>query len=66
MSNATHDMLDVEETTRLTYEGYIRNHIRPLLGELAPRRHGAIRGVDQRLPVTPEHGCPVGGGIALG
>src|SRR5215207_1302076 len=27
-------VLDVEPTTRVTYEGYIRNHIRPVLGEL--------------------------------
>jgi integrase len=32
------DVLDVEPTTRLTYEGYIRNHIRPLLGELSLAR----------------------------
>ncbi|NLT54989.1 MAG: tyrosine-type recombinase/integrase [Actinomycetales bacterium] len=28
------EVLDVEETTRDSYQGYIRNHIRPLLGEL--------------------------------
>jgi hypothetical protein len=28
------DVLDVEVTTRTSYEGYIRNHIRPLLGKL--------------------------------
>ena len=27
-------VLDVEPTTRSTYEAYIRNHIRPVLGEL--------------------------------
>ena len=28
------ELLDVDVTTRKSYEGYIRNHIRPLLGEL--------------------------------
>ncbi len=28
------DVLDVDVTTRTSYEGYIRNHIRPLLGKL--------------------------------
>jgi integrase/DNA-binding transcriptional regulator YhcF (GntR family) len=28
------DVLDVDVTTRKSYEGYIRNHIRPLLGKL--------------------------------
>lgn len=28
-------VLDVEPTTRVSYEGYIRNHIRPVLGELS-------------------------------
>jgi integrase len=28
------ELLDVEPTTRASYEGYIRNHIRPLLGDL--------------------------------
>jgi len=28
------EVLDVEMTTRYTYEAYLRNHIRPLLGEL--------------------------------
>jgi integrase len=28
------EVLAVERTTRITYEGYVRNHIRPLLGEL--------------------------------
>jgi len=28
------ELLDVEGTTRTSYEGYIRNHIRPLLGTL--------------------------------
>lgn len=32
------EVLDVEPTTRSTYEGYIRNHIRPLLGDLAVGR----------------------------
>jgi integrase len=32
------ELLDVELTTRNTYEGYIRNHIRPLLGDLALSR----------------------------
>lgn len=32
------EVLDVEPTTRGTYEGYVRNHIRPLLGELAVGR----------------------------
>ncbi|WP_025616843.1 tyrosine-type recombinase/integrase [Salinispora cortesiana] len=32
------EVLDVETTTRGTYEGYIRNHVRPLLGELAVGR----------------------------
>src|SRR6476660_7379174 len=32
------DVLDVEPTTRTTYEGYIRNHVRPLLGNLALSR----------------------------
>src|SRR5829696_8222672 len=27
-------VLDVEPTTRTTYEGYIRNHVRPVLGRL--------------------------------
>jgi hypothetical protein len=27
-------MLDVEPTTRISYEGYVRNHIRPVLGDL--------------------------------
>ncbi|MGH3844850.1 MAG: tyrosine-type recombinase/integrase [Pseudonocardiaceae bacterium] len=29
------DVLDVDVTTRKSYEGYIRNHIRPLLGKLS-------------------------------
>lgn len=32
------EVLDVEPTTRGAYEGYVRNHIRPLLGELAVGR----------------------------
>jgi hypothetical protein len=28
------ELLDIDETTRSTYEGFIRNHTRPLLGEL--------------------------------
>jgi integrase len=32
------EVLDVEPTTRSTYEGYIRNHIRPLLGDLSVGR----------------------------
>ena len=28
------ELLDVDRTTRKSYEGYIRNHIRPLLGEM--------------------------------
>jgi hypothetical protein len=32
------EVLDVEPTTRHTYEGYIRNHIWPLLGDLAVGR----------------------------
>jgi integrase len=32
------ELLDVERTTRSTYEGYIRNHIRPLLGNLVVGR----------------------------
>jgi integrase len=32
------EVLDIEPTTRHTYEGYIRNHIRPLLGVLAVGR----------------------------
>lgn len=28
-------MLDVEPTTRVSYEGYVRNHIRPVLGDLS-------------------------------
>lgn len=32
------EVLDVEPTTRGTYEGYIRNHILPLLGDLAVGR----------------------------
>jgi integrase len=32
------ELLDVEQTTRHTYEGYIRNHVRPLLGGLAVGR----------------------------
>lgn len=32
------EVLDVEPTTRGTYEGYIRNHVRPLLGDLAVGR----------------------------
>jgi integrase len=32
------EVLDVELTTRGTYEGYIRNHIRPLLGDLPVSR----------------------------
>jgi integrase len=31
-------VLDIEATTRQTYEGYVRNHIRPLLGDLAVGR----------------------------
>jgi integrase len=31
-------VLQVESTTRVTYEGYVRNHIRPLLGDLALSR----------------------------
>src|SRR4051794_4771405 len=34
------ELLNVEATTRHTYEGYIRNHIRPLLGDLAVGRLG--------------------------
>ncbi|MFL6075562.1 MAG: hypothetical protein ACJ73S_19415 [Mycobacteriales bacterium] len=29
------ELIDIEDTTRSTYEGYVRNHIRPLLGELS-------------------------------
>jgi len=29
------EVLDIERTTRQTYEGYVRNQIRPLLGHLA-------------------------------
>jgi integrase len=29
------EVLDVEPTTRNTYDGYIRNHVRPLLGDLS-------------------------------
>ncbi|MGB8255379.1 MAG: tyrosine-type recombinase/integrase [Pseudonocardiaceae bacterium] len=29
------DVLDVDVTTRKSYEGYIRNHVRPLLGKLS-------------------------------
>jgi integrase len=32
------ELIDIEPTTRLTYDGYIRNHIRPLLGALAVGR----------------------------
>ncbi|MFC6023632.1 hypothetical protein ACFP2T_46700 [Plantactinospora solaniradicis] len=32
------EVLDVEPTTRVTYEGYERNHVRPSLGELAVGR----------------------------
>lgn len=32
------EVLDVDRTTRPVYEGYIRNHIRPLLGELGVNR----------------------------
>src|SRR5919199_6862534 len=32
------EVIDIEPTTRQTYEGYIRNHIRPLLGDLAVGR----------------------------
>lgn len=32
------EVIDIEPTTRYTYEGYIRNHIRPLLGDLAVAR----------------------------
>jgi hypothetical protein len=32
------EVLDVEATTRHTYDGYIRNHIRPLLGDLVVGR----------------------------
>jgi integrase len=32
------ELIKIEETTRVTYEAYIRNHIRPLLGELALAR----------------------------
>jgi hypothetical protein len=28
------ELLDVDTTTRKGYEGYIRNHVRPLLGKL--------------------------------
>ena len=28
------ELVDIDETTRVTYEGYARNHIRPLLGHL--------------------------------
>ncbi len=31
-------VIGVEHTTRVSYEGYIRNHIRPLLGDLAVGR----------------------------
>ncbi|MGZ3140943.1 tyrosine-type recombinase/integrase [Lentzea chajnantorensis] len=27
------ELLDVDDTTRISYEGYIRNHVRPLLGK---------------------------------
>ena len=32
------DVLDVDPSTRRTYDGYIRKHIRPLLGELSLTR----------------------------
>lgn len=32
------EVLNVERTTRTTYEGYIQNHIRPLLGNLGVHR----------------------------
>ncbi len=31
-------VIELEDSTRITYEGYIRNHIRPLLGELSVGR----------------------------
>ncbi len=34
------ELITLEPTTRNTYEGYIRNHIRPLLGELPVARLG--------------------------
>jgi integrase len=34
------EVLNVGETTRSTYDGYVRNHIRPLLGDLALSRLG--------------------------
>jgi integrase len=34
------ELIKIEETTHGTYEGYIRNHIRPLLGELPIGRLG--------------------------
>ena len=34
------ELVDIDETTRLTYEGYVRNHIRPLLGDLPVGRLG--------------------------
>ncbi|MHA6796773.1 tyrosine-type recombinase/integrase [Pseudonocardia bannensis] len=55
------EVLDVDVTTRKTYEGYIRNHVRPLLGKLpvgklndeTPRRPGPVRR-DQRTRQAPE------------
>jgi integrase len=32
------ELLDVDRSTRKSYEGYIRNHVRPLLGKLAVGR----------------------------
>lgn len=34
------EVLDVESTTRSTYDGYVRNHIKPMLGELPLSRLG--------------------------
>jgi hypothetical protein len=33
-------LIDIDETTRGTYEAYVRNHIRPLLGDLPVSRLG--------------------------
>ncbi|WP_244945607.1 N-terminal phage integrase SAM-like domain-containing protein [Couchioplanes caeruleus] len=34
------ELITLEPTTRVTYEGYIRNHVRPVLGDLAVGRLG--------------------------
>jgi hypothetical protein len=51
-------VLDVEPTTRSTYEGYIRNHIRPVLGTV----HSTRAQLRWPLPTAPVRAPGAGDG----